>query len=296
MTLRRPRPRISSSSAGSSASEAGGWPFTSASCKSRMAPGRSAAAQPLHDARRGDVGRAVARAQRMATEQESGPARPCGHARGEHRRGRPEKARPGAGGLLDGARGAVQLPGDARGRPEPEMPGVSERVVGELVALLDDASGELRVPRRALADDEEGGALAGGGQGLEHPRGHLGVGPVVEGESEAVARGVDADERSGQQPRALPHGSDRDADQQAEQNDRRQAERGRQRPAERHAGDGGQAGEPEGGEDRAPAGERTPRPWSDARLRCWPGGAGHGREGPVGIIMQLRPNRYGNKE
>jgi hypothetical protein len=73
----------------------------------------------------------------------------------------------------------AQLVGDL-GRPlEGEQP-VVVAVAGQLVPLLDDAPGDLRVGAHLPAQAEEGRPHVGGGQRIQDGRRELGAGPVVE--------------------------------------------------------------------------------------------------------------------
>jgi hypothetical protein len=53
----------------------------------------------------------------------------------------------------------------------------------------DDLPHQRSVPRRALADDKEGGPRTAGVEDVEDPRRHLGVRPVVEGDCDAAHAG-----------------------------------------------------------------------------------------------------------
>src|SRR6266545_4052574 len=113
---------------------------------------------------------------------EHGEEREVGHAPR-----RPEEPRRRSGCLGDGV---MPLPHLAPGLPrprEPEAP-VAPRVVAEIVARGGDAPDERARPRRPLADQEEGRRGVVGGQDVEHARGLLGIGPVVEGEADLAPR------------------------------------------------------------------------------------------------------------
>src|SRR6266511_3778619 len=113
---------------------------------------------------------------------EHGEEREVGHAPR-----RPEEPRRRSGCLGDGV---MPLPHLAPGLPrprEPEAP-VAPRVVAEIVARGGDAPDARASPRRPLADQEEGRRGVVGGQDVEHARGLLGIGPVVEGEADLAPR------------------------------------------------------------------------------------------------------------
>ena len=113
---------------------------------------------------------------------EHGEEREIGHAprRPKEPRGCPRY-------LGDGVVPLPHLAPGLRGPREPEAP-VAPRVVAKIVPRCRDAPDERTRPRRPLADEEEGGLRAVGGQKVEHARSLLGVRPVIEGEGDFAPR------------------------------------------------------------------------------------------------------------
>ncbi len=77
---------------------------------------------------------------------------------------------------------------DAHGREFAEL-GVSEGVVGDVVALGEDAAGEIGRGGDALADHEKRGVQAAALELVEDAIGDAGGGAVIEGERDVVFRG-----------------------------------------------------------------------------------------------------------
>ena len=217
----------------------------SASCSSRMAPGSSAAGGAAGDGRgarvggvedaAGPGGHPVARAARP--ERGGGASESVGRSEQARHRARPR-------GRLGRALGAAQLVLDVPRAAEDQDP-VVVAVAGELVAVGDDAAHELGVALGLAAQDEEGGARARLGEGVEDGRRQR-PRPVVEGQRRpgAVARAA-----------------------------RERAAEGRVGGHERRgAREGRAAGRGDGG-DRAPARQRR---GGDGGAKAQPRGAAHG--------------------
>ena len=106
---------------------------------------------------------------------------------GRRGRGRAAGGRPVAAAIA--LLGALDLPPQQARRVAGEEVGVGVGVVLDPVAAAGDLGGEAGMGAGAAADDEEGGPHAGAVQQVEHPRGDLGVGAVVEGEGDLPAAG-----------------------------------------------------------------------------------------------------------
>lgn len=220
-------------------------PRSTPSWSTRIAPGRS----PRRRRPRlpGTVARAVPSRAVADQPRSCSPARRAATTTGGERSpaGGAEVARRHARRPLDDRARPAQLRGEAGGPLEGRRPGVAEGVVLDAMAPAGELGHQLRLRRRPLADDEEGGPLPRGVQELEDPPGVDGVGPVVEGEGQAVAPGGPGEDRPGEDPRAQE--SDPRADGGA---DRRGAQT-QAPPRHLEAGEaGGGEADPAGGEQR----------------------------------------------
>ena len=99
-------------------------------------------------------------------------------------RGRAEELGDFAGDRADAVLGAPDLLRDRRRAKEREAHGVVLGVVLQAVALREDLARERRILPHALADAEERGTRAGGGQEREHRGGDLRIRAIIDGEGD----------------------------------------------------------------------------------------------------------------